>query len=725
MRLARKRLLPRGVGIATLLALMLFFSTLATGGVIYYRQQALENRLLENMLWSAYQFDREVRELRLELAESPMARPWDELQQHLEILFSRQRLFMQGDLGAAVARIERLRPLVAASKAGVERLEASMDERLPGPGGLTAALVERLSLQAFDLQTITSAIVVETNASVAYTRTNERQSLIELYGVVLALILLLMGTGGLLVRSLVLENRAQLGKARAAQMASRAKSEFLAIVSHEVRTPLNGIVGMADLLREEVKSDAAQRYLKALEGSATTLRGTLNDILDHAKIESGRLELDARDFDLHRLLDELYAPYTLQRSAPRVAFSHERDDDLPRYVNGDAARLRQVLTNLIDNAFKFTREGSVRCSADVDEHGHVRWEVRDTGCGIAAPDQTRLFAPFSQVDSAIARRHQGTGLGLAICKRLVESMGGEIGVTSIDGVGSRFWLTLPLPEVRASGVELERTGQPSLAAGCHVLVVEDNAVNQTVARGLLERLGLRASLVDDGEAALGYLKEHADEVDLVLMDVQMPVLDGLETTRRWRRFERQRQQGALPIVAMTANVMPEDRERCRQSGMDDVLHKPFTRHELHLVLCRYLVARSPACVPESPYVPPVAHSPQDSLLEQTLCAELKETFDAQALDTLLTSFLRRLPERRARLSAHLAQCRRDAFAQEAHALKGAAASLGCTAIATWAAQAERDAPSASVAVLEEALARLDAMARETHTALTDAGLVTG
>ncbi|UYG00784.1 ATP-binding protein [Halomonas sp. GD1P12] len=746
-----QRYFSNGARIATFSAILFFFSALATGGMIYYRQYALENRLLENLLWSAYQFDREAREFRLELLQAaPESASAEALLTRFEILYSRQMLLQRGDMGKEIDQVDSLRTRVENSLVEITALDTLLEDLWDNPEGLSPALLESLRARATSLQALTAEVLVETNASVVQARTQERESLNRLYGLALILITLLMLSGALLVRALVLEGRSNLAKARAlekqslelnataqkAETASRAKSEFMAIVSHEIRTPLNGIVGMADLLTDEVKTPAANDYLLAIKRSAESLRCAINDILDYTKIESGYLDLNAQPFDLHQCIDELCSGYALQAQARAVAFDATQADDLPRFVIGDRARIRQILMNLINNALKFTEEGFVKCAVTASAPGMVCFEIRDTGCGISEQNQALLFSAFSQVDTSMSRRHEGTGLGLAICKRLVESMGGEIGVISVENVGSRFWFTLALPTCEAPEVYAPQSEQSCTIQNRHILVVEDNPLNQTVACQMLERLGQRASIAENGESALALLAKRRDDIDLVLMDMQMPVLDGLQTTEQWRAREREHGLSPLPIVAMTANVMPEHRARCMQSGMDDMIHKPFTRDELYQMLCRHL-SPSPLCEASNARTEEAARAkerasavscvaqPDTRVLDPDTCTELKETFDAAALNTLLTTFLNRLDERREKLSSHLAGKRREAFQQEAHSLKGAASSLGCSAIAEWASQMERRALEAPLKELNDGVARLPALKTLTQQVLEKEGVLAG
>lgn len=736
----------RSTRVATFSAILFFLSALTTGGVIYNRQHALENRLLENLLWAGYQFDREVREFRLTLLEARSDNATvDDVLLRYEILFSRQSLFYQGEIGKVVANLEGVEEVTHQSEELILAMETLLEPLWNDPTQLNSALIATLLERTARLQQLTGALLIETNAHVSRMRSDERRILTHLYGLVLLLISLLMLSGGMLVRALVLEGRSSDRKAQAlevkslelneaatrAKKASLAKSEFMAVMSHEIRTPLNGVVGMADLLSEEVKTSSAQTYLAALKRSAENLRAVINDILDYTKIESGRLDLNDHPFDLHQCIDELCESYTLREPKAKVTFSYSIDPALPRYVIGDIARLRQLMMNLINNALKFTEEGFVKCHVKSLEKDSILVEVHDTGCGIAEADQAQLFSAFTQVDTSMARRHEGTGLGLAICKRLVEAMQGKIGVNSQQGLGSRFWFTVIMPETEPLAAFQSGEKRRPLAAHQHILVVEDNPLNQTVARVMLERLGQQVTVAENGQEALDHLKAAHGTFDLVLMDMQMPKLDGTETTQRWRAYEAVHKLPRLPIVAMTANVMTEHRERCMQSGMDDMIHKPFTRDELYQVTCRYLAIEE---METSDFTTATAYNHAGKnldvfgakssvnrstvqVLDERLCSELKDAFDPGALDALLTTFLTRLDDRYARINIYLKSKDREALLQEAHSLKGAASSLGCVAIAELASQLEISALEAPLSDLAFHLERLVVLRVTTQQAL--------
>jgi two-component system, sensor histidine kinase and response regulator len=380
-----------------------------------------------------------------------------------------------------------------------------------------------------------------------------------------------------------------------AESANRAKSEFLANMSHEIRTPLNAIVGLTHLLAEGITDTRQRGYLEKASAAAEHLLTILNDILDLSKIEAGRMQLEAVDFQLGTLVTEILGLIEPRAVSKGIALVRELDPALPFAARGDPLRLRQVLVNLLSNAVKFTDQGSVVLRSRVLEQDvrgvRLHFEVEDTGIGIDPDALQRLFEPFEQVDGSIARRYGGTGLGLAISRRLVRAMGGELGVESRPGVGSTFAFSLRL--ACCSGEALARMGagwdgpSPDAAKlalnGAHVLVAEDDPINREVARDLLKGVGIRADLVENGQQVLEYATRS--RYDLVLMDLQMPVLNGLETTRRLRGLPGYAQ---TPIVAMTASAFREDRERCLAAGMTDHIGKPVDPARLYGMLALWL-----------------------------------------------------------------------------------------------------------------------------------------
>jgi signal transduction histidine kinase/CheY-like chemotaxis protein len=377
-----------------------------------------------------------------------------------------------------------------------------------------------------------------------------------------------------------------------AEAASRAKSAFVATMSHEIRTPLNGVIGMSELLAESPLSGQQLEYAQMIHSSSESLLVLINDILDFSKLSAGSLELDVRDVFVAPLVRSVVALFAADIKKKSLDVRIAIASDVPAAIVGDELRLRQILLNVFGNAVKFTPAGSIVLSvtASAADGGRVllTFTVADTGLGIPEAMREQIFAPFQQADTSTTRRFGGTGLGLSISRDLVALMGGTIAVREAPGGGSVFTITVPFERSQATeqpAAPIERQLPPPAVRSGHVLLVEDNETNQRVASRLLQRLGLRPDIAANGREALDALETI--HYDLVLMDLQMPVMDGFEATLEVRRRETLSGEH-IPIVAMTANALPEDRRACQAAGMDDHVAKPVTLAELRRVIDRWL-----------------------------------------------------------------------------------------------------------------------------------------
>lgn len=489
--------------------------------------------------------------------------------------------------------------------------------------------------------------------------------------------------------------------------ASRAKSEFLANMSHELRTPMNGFLGMIELVIDSSLTAEQREQLETAQRSALSLLQLLNDILDLSKIESGRMVLEQIPFNLRLLAKDCVRSHAAKAMQKGVRLVMDIAPEMASQFVGDPLRVRQILHNLLSNAVKFTSVGQVTVSlraGDPDRDGALELilTVADTGMGIADEKLPLIFEKFTQADGSITRRFGGTGLGLAITRKLAEIHGGSVTASSQLEVGSVFRVILKLrPADSPAAVEPESPAHQIALAKGRILVVEDNLVNQKVIQGLLKKRGYTTAVSSDGAQALALLAHTS--FDLVLMDIQMPVLDGLETTRRLRADERWRK---LPVIAMTAHAMSGDRDLCLDAGMDEYLTKPINSRELHATIEKYLVNVK---LDRKPSRPVETEAP---LLDPRFTSSFLPD-GSNIVDNMVRLFLQLAPERLERMQHAALLNEASVVANEAKQVESAATSIAASLVADRARRLEEAAqahdPAAirhSLLLLESEIARL-------------------